>query len=107
MFTNNHTFVVANHIGVHPKAIIHPELISPEDREIIEEKSENDSSPKAWFIRRLSEGIGSIAAAFYPRPVLVRLGDFKVSQVKSVVSHEELSTEPAHLTLILSLTTVK
>lgn len=73
-------FVVANHIGVHPKAVLHPELVSPEDREVIAERAKNDPSPKAWFIRKLSEGVGSIAAAFYPRPVLVRLGDFKVSQ---------------------------
>lgn len=75
-------FVVANHIGVHPKAVLHPELISPEDREIITERAKNDPSPKEWFIRRLSEGIGSIAAAFYPRPVIVRLGDFKVCQIQ-------------------------
>ncbi|KAL7538959.1 hypothetical protein ACHAXR_012496 [Thalassiosira sp. AJA248-18] len=86
-------FVVANHIGVHPKAVLHPELISPEDREIIDEKSKNDSSPKAWFIRRLSEGIGSIAAAFYPKPVLVRLGDFKSNEYRSLVGGENFEPD--------------
>ena len=71
-------FLVANHIGVHPKAVLHPELLSPDDREIIATRAKNDPSPKAWFVRRLSEGIGSIAASFYPRSVIVRLGDFKV-----------------------------
>lgn len=78
-------FVIANHIGVHPKAVLHPELISPEDKEIIAERSKNDPSPKEWFIRRLSEGIGSIAAAFYPRPVIVRLGDFKSNEYRRLV----------------------
>lgn len=71
-------FLVVNHIGVHPKAVLHPELLSPDDREIIATRAKNDPSPKAWFVRRLSEGIGSIAASFYPRSVIVRLGDFKV-----------------------------
>lgn len=78
-------FVVANHIGIHPKAVLHPELVSPVEQEIINERAKNDASPKAFFIRRLSEGVGSIAAAFYPRPVIVRLGDFKSNEYRRLV----------------------
>jgi pyruvate,water dikinase len=66
-------FVVANHIGIHPNAVLHPELISQEDREKIEKLASNDPSPKDFFVRKLAEGVGSIAAAFYPRPIIVRL----------------------------------
>lgn len=85
-------FVVANHIGIHPMACLQPEKVSPEDREIINERSRNDKSPKDFFLRKLSEGIGSIAAAFYPRPVLVRLGDFKSNEYRRLVGGE--SFEP-------------
>jgi pyruvate,water dikinase len=85
-------FVVANHIGIHPMAVLQPEKVSPEDRDIINARSKNDKSPKDFFIRKLSEGIGSIAAAFYPRPVLVRLGDFKSNEYRRLVGGE--SFEP-------------
>lgn len=86
-------FVVANHIGIHPKAVLQPEKVSPEDREIILERSKNDKSPKDFFVRKLSEGIGSIAAAFYPRPVLVRLGDFKSNEYRRLVGGESFEPE--------------
>jgi len=70
-------FVVANHIGIHPNAVLFPDRISEEAKQIIHEKAKNDRSPQDFFIRKLSEGVGSIAAAFYPRPIIVRLGDFK------------------------------
>ena len=86
-------FVVANHIGIHPMAVLHPEKVSPEDREIINERSKNDKSPKDFFVRKLAEGIGSIAAAFYPRPVLVRLGDFKSNEYRRLVGGESFEPE--------------
>ena len=72
-------FLVANNIGIHPKAVldVSSEKVSDEDRDEIIKRSKNDPSPKDFFVRKLSEGVGSIAAAFYPRPVIVRLGDFK------------------------------
>jgi pyruvate,water dikinase len=86
-------FVVANHIGIHPMAVLHPEKVSPEDRDIINERSKNDKSPKDFFLRKLSEGIGSIAASFYPRPVLVRLGDFKSNEYRRLVGGERFEPE--------------
>lgn len=74
-------FVVANHIGIHPKAVLeeyfNSEKVSKEARAEILKRSKNDPSPEAFWVRKLSEGVGSIAAAFYPRPIIVRLGDFK------------------------------
>jgi pyruvate,water dikinase len=81
-------FVVAAHIGVHPKAVLHPEKISAEAREIIAQKAVNDPSPEAFFVRMLSEGIGSIAAAFYPRPIIVRLSDFKSNEYCRLIGGE-------------------
>jgi len=69
-------------------AIIRPELISEKDRAIIEERAVNDASPRDFFIRKLSEGVGSIAAAFYPNPVIVRLGDFKSNEYCRLIGGE-------------------
>lgn len=78
-------FVVANHIGIHPNAVLFPEKVSKEDLAIIKERSKNDPSPEAFFVRKLSEGIGSLAAAFYPRPIIVRLGDFKSNEYNRLI----------------------
>jgi phosphoenolpyruvate synthase/pyruvate phosphate dikinase len=56
---------------------IDSDKVSAEARQEILHRSRNDKDPEAFFIRKVSEGIGSIAAAFYPRPIIVRLGDFK------------------------------
>lgn len=72
-------FVVANHIGIHPNAVLNmnSDKVSDKAKREIMNLAKNDPSPKAFWLRKLSEGIGSIAAAFYPRPIIVRLGDFK------------------------------
>jgi pyruvate,water dikinase len=56
--------------------------------QIINEKAKNDRSPQDFFIRKLSEGVGSIAAAFYPRPIIVRLGDFKSNEYCRLIGGE-------------------
>ena len=81
-------FVVANHIGVHPNAVLFPEKVSPEALKEIQERASNDPSPEAFFVRKLSEGIGSIAAAFYPRPIIVRLSDFKSNEYSRLIGGE-------------------
>jgi pyruvate, water dikinase len=81
-------FVVANHIGIHPNAVLYPDRVSEGARKDIEERARNDPSPEAFFVRKLSEGVGSIAAAFYPRPVIVRLGDFKSNEYCRLVGGE-------------------
>ena len=81
-------FVVANHIGIHPNAVLFPDRVSKEAQEEINHRARNDPSPEAFFIRKLSEGIGSIAGAFYPRPIIVRLGDFKSNEYCRLVGGE-------------------
>ncbi len=81
-------FIINEHIGIHPMALIHPDKITEKERLIIAERSRNDTSASAFFIRELSEGIGTIAAAFYPRPVIVRLSDFKTNEYASLIGGE-------------------
>jgi pyruvate,water dikinase len=81
-------FIVANHIGVHPNAVLFPEKVSAQDLLKISKLAHNDASPVDFYLRKLSEGIGSIAAAFYPRPVIVRLGDFKTNEYRRLIGGE-------------------
>ncbi|NDD43923.1 phosphoenolpyruvate synthase [Synechococcus sp. BS56D] len=74
-------FVIANHIRVHPMALLHPERIGdPLERQRIAEIVGDASSPVAYYVDQLAEGMARIAAAFYPRPVLLRFSDFKSNE---------------------------
>jgi pyruvate, water dikinase len=74
-------FIISEQIGVHPMAAAHPDQVaSATQRAAIARLTESDASPRARFVRLLSEGVGAIAAAFYPRPVIVRLSDFKTNE---------------------------
>ena len=74
-------FVVSNWIGVHPMALLHPERIAdPADRVAVRARVGELSSPTEFFVERLASGVGQIAAAFYPRPVIVRFSDFKTNE---------------------------
>jgi len=78
-------FIINEHIGIHPMAIVHPERIGAEDRARIATRAGADPSPRDFFVRALSEGVGTIAAAFYPRPVIVRLSDFKTNEYAALI----------------------
>jgi pyruvate,water dikinase len=79
-------FIVSEYIGVHPMALVHPDKIaSAEAREAIARLTARYSHPTDFFIEKLSEGVGTIAAAFYPRPVIVRLSDFKTNEYASLL----------------------
>jgi pyruvate, water dikinase len=74
-------FIISQHIGVHPMALAQPDKVkSANDRRRIAIMAKNHKSPADFFVERLSEGVGMIAAAFYPRPVIVRLSDFKTNE---------------------------
>jgi pyruvate,water dikinase len=74
-------FIISEQIGIHPMALVHPEsVLSTDDRLRIADLTRHAASGTEYFIRKLSEGIGTIAAAFYPRPVIVRLSDFKTNE---------------------------
>lgn len=89
-------FIVNEHIKVHPMALACPERVEDEEaRKAIESLTANNASGAEYFIEKLSEGIGTIAAAFYPRPVIVRTSDFKTNEYARLIGgsafepHEE------------------
>ncbi len=79
-------FIVAEHIRVHPMALVHPERIDDASvRAQIARLTEGYAQPSEYFVRELAEGVGLIAAAFYPKPVIVRLSDFKSNEYASLL----------------------
>jgi pyruvate,water dikinase len=74
-------FIIAEHIGIHPMALARPEKVtSSADRDAIHQLTHRHATPTAFFVERLAEGVGTIAAAYYPKPVIVRLSDFKTNE---------------------------
>ncbi|HEX7943849.1 MAG TPA: putative PEP-binding protein, partial [Phenylobacterium sp.] len=74
-------FIIGEQIRLHPMAAVHPERISvARERAAIDRLIKGHPSPRAYFVDKLAEGAGVIAAAFYPRPVIVRLSDFKTNE---------------------------
>ena len=74
-------FIIGEQIGIHPMAAAHPDQVaSARDRAAIARRVRGDGSARDYFLRRLTQGVGLIAAAFYPRPVIVRLSDFKTNE---------------------------
>ncbi|WP_040727981.1 phosphoenolpyruvate synthase [Thiomicrorhabdus sp. Kp2] len=79
-------FIINNKIQIHPQALLQPEKVeSEEDKAKIKQLTEGFSSGKDFFVRKLSEGIGTLAAGFYPKPVVVRLSDFKTNEYASLI----------------------
>ena len=80
-------FIINQHIGIHPMALAQPEKVkSARDRRTIKLLTRRHKKPSDFFVERLSEGVGTIAAAFYPRPVIVRLSDFKTNEYANLVA---------------------
>jgi len=74
-------FIIANHIKVHPLALLAPERIaSEEERREIARLTSNYATPSEYYVDLLSQGMARIAAAFYPRPVILRFSDFKSNE---------------------------
>jgi len=79
-------FIINQHIGVHPMALVHPEKVtSKKAQAAIAQLVRSYPQPPDFFVEKLSEGIGTIAAAFYPRPVIVRLSDFKTNEYANLI----------------------
>ena len=86
-------FIINNHIGIHPMALVrYPHL---KDQTAIRKIAERIGSenPSEFFIRRFSEGVGRIAAAFYPRPVIVRTSDFKTNEYAELLGGREFEPQ--------------
>lgn len=88
-------FIVNRMIGVHPKAILDFDRLPTDIKEVVREQAAGYADPVEFFVARLAEGISTIAAAFAPHPVIVRLSDFKSNEYANLIGgklyepHEE------------------
>ena len=79
-------FIINNYIKVHPMALVHPEQVADEaERQEIERLTFGYPDKESYFVTQLAEGIATIAAAFYPKPVVVRLSDFKTNEYAKLI----------------------
>ncbi len=86
-------FIINNHIGIHPMALVnYPNLKRREDIETISQRI-LEEDPKEFFVRSLAEGVGRIAAAFYPKPVIVRMSDFKSNEYAMLIGGKEFEPD--------------
>jgi pyruvate,water dikinase len=78
-------FIVSTYIKVHPLALLHPDRVSAADRAEIDRLTAGYSDKPQFFVDKLAEGVGMIAAAFHPRDVIVRLSDFKTNEYANLI----------------------
>ncbi|CAH2893063.1 MAG: Phosphoenolpyruvate synthase (EC [uncultured Paraburkholderia sp.] len=78
-------FIINNNIGVHPKAILEYPNVDQDLKKAVESVARGHASPRAFYVHKLTEGIATIAAAFYPKPVIVRMSDFKSNEYKKLI----------------------
>jgi len=87
-------FIINSFIKIHPMALVHPEKITdPNVQQEIETLTFGYKNPKDYFVSKLAEGVGTIAAAFYPKPVVVRMSDFKTNEYASLLGGEYFEPE--------------
>jgi pyruvate, water dikinase len=79
-------FVINNMIGIHPKAIINYKAMPTDIQKLIDHRAKGYKNPKQFYIDKIAEGVATIAAAFYPNPVIVRTSDFKSNEYKKLVA---------------------
>jgi len=82
-------FIINNTIGVHPKALLEKERMPVEMRETINQRMAGYPDAASFYIEKLVEGIASLGAAFYPKPVIVRLSDFKSNEYANLIGGKE------------------
>jgi pyruvate, water dikinase len=78
-------FIINNNIGVHPRAILDYPNIDSDLKKAVESVARGHASPKAFYVDKLAEGIATIAAAFWPKPVIVRMSDFKSNEYRKLI----------------------
>ncbi len=86
-------FIINNNIGVHPKAILDYPNIDADLKKAVESVARGHASPRAFYVDKLTEGIATIAAAFWPKPVIVRLSDFKSNEYKKLIGGSRYEPE--------------
>jgi pyruvate,water dikinase len=78
-------FIINNNIGVHPKAILDYPNIDADLKKAVESVARGHASPRAFYVDKLVEGVATIAAAFWPKPVIVRSSDFKSNEYRKLI----------------------
>ena len=78
-------FIINKMVGIHPKALIDPSVVDGKTRKLIQKKTSGYPDTKSFFVEKLSEGIATIAASFAPKPVIVRLSDFKSNEYANLI----------------------
>jgi pyruvate,water dikinase len=78
-------FIINNNIGVHPKAILDYPNIDADLKKAVESVARGHASPRAFYVDKVAEGVATIAGAFWPKPVIVRLSDFKSNEYRKLV----------------------
>ncbi len=86
-------FIINNNIGVHPRAILDYPNIDSDLKKAVESVARGHASPRAFYVDKLVEGIATIAAAFWPKPVIVRLSDFKSNEYKKLIGGSRYEPE--------------
>ena len=86
-------FIINNNIGVHPKAILDYPNVDADLKKAVESVARGHASPRAFYVDRVAEGIATIAAAFWPKPVIVRLSDFKSNEYRKLIGGSRYEPE--------------
>jgi pyruvate, water dikinase len=86
-------FIINNNIGVHPRAILDYPNVDADLKKAVESVARGHASPRAFYVDKLAEGIATIAAAFFPKPVIVRLSDFKSNEYRKLIGGSRYEPE--------------
>jgi pyruvate,water dikinase len=86
-------FIINNNIGVHPKAILDYPNVDADLKKAVESVARGHASPRAFYVDKLAEGVATIAAAFWPKPVIVRLSDFKSNEYRKLIGGSRYEPE--------------
>jgi pyruvate,water dikinase len=90
-------FIISEYIKAHPLALIHPDRVSdPQAREALARLTRGHADGESFFVQCLSEGIGTIAAAFWPKPVVVRMSDFKTNEYATLLGGADFELAEAN-----------
>jgi len=86
-------FIINNNIGVHPKAILDYPNVDADLKKAVESIARGHASPRAFYVDKVAEGVATIAAAFWPKPVIVRLSDFKSNEYRKLIGGSRYEPE--------------
>jgi pyruvate,water dikinase len=86
-------FIINNNIGVHPKAILDYPRVDADLKKAVESVARGHASPRAFYVDKVAEGVATIAAAFWPKPVIVRLSDFKSNEYRKLIGGSRYEPE--------------